>query len=70
MNGAPWDNSFAGRLLSTLDAAQMLGLEASTVDFVNSGYAMVVPQFGLFGAAGLRAVYVLAAPAGTPDAWR
>jgi putative polymerase len=48
----------------------MLGLEASTVDFVNSGYAMVVPQFGLFGAAGLRAVYVLAAPAGTPDAWR
>lgn len=74
--GVPWDNSFtgrllfSGRLLSTLDVAQMLGLEASTVDFVDSGYATVVSQFGLFGAAGLWAVYVFGAPAATADAWR
>lgn len=74
--GAPWDNSitgrllFSGQLLSTLDAGQALGLAPTTVDFVDSGYATMLSQFGLFGAAGMWAVYVFGAPAEAPDSWR
>ena len=74
--GVPWDNSFSGRLLSSgrlmssLDAAQAFGLAVSTVDFVDSGYASVVSQFGLPGAVALWAIYVFGAPAQTPAAWR
>jgi putative polymerase len=74
--GVPWDNSFTGRLLfsgrlmSTLDVMQALGLETSDMDFVDSGYSTVVSQFGLFGATALWAIYVFGAPAQTLDAWR
>lgn len=74
--GVPWDNSFTGRLLfsgrlmSTLDALQALGLAASDADFVDSGYSTVLSQFGLFGATALWALYVFGAPAPTLDAWR
>lgn len=74
--GVPWDNTVAGRfllsgqLLTTLDAGQALGFASSDVDFVDSGYATMLSQFGLFGAAGLWAVYVFGAPAQTPDSWR
>ena len=74
--GVPWDNSFTGRLLfsgrlmSTLDVFQALGLKTSTYDFVDSGYSTVVSRFGLFGMVALWAIYVFGAPAQTLDAWR
>jgi putative polymerase len=74
--GAPWDNSitgrflFSGQLLSTLDIGQAMGLSRTTVDFVDSGYATMLSQFGLFGATGMWALYVFGAPAETPDSWR
>ncbi|NVO15337.1 MAG: surface polysaccharide polymerase [Rhodoplanes sp.] len=76
LSGGAWDNTLLGRfllsgqLLSTLDGWQALGLAPSDVNFVDSGYATVLSQFGLFGAAGLWAVYLFGSPAETPAAWR
>lgn len=74
--GVPWDNTtsgrflFSGRLLSTLDLAQALGVRTTTVDFDDSGYSYVLSQFGMLGAAALWALYVYASPAETMESWR
>lgn len=70
------DNSLLGRLLASgqflvaLDGWQALGLRSSDVNFVDSGYATVLTQFGLFGAAGMWAVYVFGSSARTLSTWR
>lgn len=74
--GAVPDNSLFGRLLGsgqlleTLNGWQALGLRVSDVNFVDSGYATVLSEFGLFGAAGLWATYVFGSPAKTLGTWR
>lgn len=76
MMGAPWDNTIMGRfllsgqLLSTLDFSQALGLQATSVDFDDSGYSYVLSQFGLFGASLLWVIYVYGSPAETIQSWR
>ncbi|EJW10336.1 putative surface polysaccharide polymerase [Rhodovulum sp. PH10] len=76
LSGVAWDNTLTGRfllsgqLLLTLDGWQSLGLAPTDVNFVDSGYATVLSQFGLFGAAGLWATYVFGTPAATPAARR
>jgi putative polymerase len=60
--------------LSTIDAAQALGMRATTsaamVVLSDSGYASIIAEFGAIGAAGLGALFVFASPAESRLSWR
>jgi putative polymerase len=63
MGAVSWENDIQGRFLlagqvmTSLDAWQVLGLEGTTLYMADSGYAYVLAQFGLFGCAGLWALF-------------